>query len=231
LADWRTIGYNASHERNGFAFDRVSKQQMQTIVDNALLSKVTMCETDAHRAAIAYVAGQIDPSFEVVDGAQFHSKPFGREVWRFYICCQHGPLHPIQVDCQTGEAISLTSDEIRIVREKAAILAASKSGRLPLNEQGYVLGEYARRQADNYLGMEASLFYSARDGVFVPLAPPRWQFCIQLRLPGWGVLGVLGMLDVDALTGEVIPLTKKQIKHIRERGDALVEFRTPTAAA
>jgi hypothetical protein len=102
---------------------------------------------------------------------------------------------------------------------------------LPLNTQGYVVAEYARRQADRYLGMQVSLFYSATEGVFIPLARPLWQFLLQVRLPHRGVLGILGTLDVDAQTGEVLPLTHKQIKRIRERADALVEFRTQTAAA
>jgi hypothetical protein len=113
---------------------------------------------------------------------------------------------------------------------------------LPLNEQGYVLAEYARRQADRYLGMQVSLFYSATDEVFIPLARPLWQFSVQVRLPGLGVIGSMGAIDVDAQTGEVIPLTQPQIKRIRERADAIrhcaaaptsaaVEFRTQTAAA
>jgi hypothetical protein len=38
-------------------------------------------------------------------------------------------------------------------------IVASKRGVLTTNEQGYILGEYARRQADSYLSMEVSLFY------------------------------------------------------------------------
>ena len=100
-----------------------------------------------------------------------------------------------------------------------------------MNGHGYVLGEYARRQADSYLGTEVSLFYSATKGVFVPLTHPIWQFTLQVRLPRLGILGLMGAIDVDARTGEVLPLTHKQIKRIRERADALVEFQTqPTTA-
>ena len=204
---------------------------MQTTLDRPTISTATVSEADAQRAASTYVATSIDPTFEVVDGAQYYSKPLNQEIWRFFIRCAYGPLYPIQVDLHTGEMIALTSEEIRIVREKAAILEARKRGVLPLNEQGYVLAEYARRQADSYLGMQVSLFYSATDGVFIPLARPLWQFLLQVRLPRLGMLGILGTLDVDAQTGEVILLTHKQMKRIRERADALVEFRTQTAAA
>lgn len=194
---------------------------MQAILDIASPDTVVVSEVDAHRAASAYVARQVDPAFEVVDGAHYYSKPLGRMAWRFFVRCAEGPLYPIQVDSETGAVIPLTSDEIRVVREKAASLAAKKQGVLPLNEQGYVLAEYARRQADRYLGMQVSLFYSATDGVFIPLARPIWQFSIQVRLPGLGVIGSMGAIDVDAQAGEVIPLTQPQIKRIRERADAI----------
>ena len=204
---------------------------MEAILDVPAASASTASQADAQRVACAYVADLVDPSFEVVDGARYHSQPLGREIWRFFIRCKDGPLYPIYVDSQTGEVIPLTNDEIRVVREKATIFAARKRGVLPLNEHGYVLAEYARRQADSYLGMQVSLFYSAADGVFVPLARPLWQFSIQVRLPRLGVLGILGTIDVDAQTGEVMQLTHKQIKRIRERADAIVEFRTQAAAA
>lgn len=191
----------------------------------------TVSEADAHAAACAYAAAHVDAAFEVVDGAHYFSRPLGRAIWRFFLRGEHGPVGAIEVDAQTGAVIGLTDDEIRVIHEKAVILAARKQGVLPVDAQGYVLGEYARRRADSYLGAEVSLFYSATDGVFIPLARPIWQFAIQVRLPRLGVLGIMGTLDVDAQSGEVIPLTHKQVTRIRERADALVEFRTQTTAA
>jgi hypothetical protein len=207
------------------------EKHMQTTLDRPTTSPATVSEADAQRVASQWVAASIDPIFAVVSGARVQRPSPGREVWQFVIRCEHGPLDAIEVDAQTGEVLPLPDDMIRVIREKAAIYAARKRGIVPVNEHGYVLGEYARRQGDSYLSMEVSLFYSATEGVFVPLACPLWQFLIQVRLPRLGVLGKLGTLDVDARTGEVIPLTHKQIKQIRERADALVEFRTQTAAA
>jgi hypothetical protein len=202
-----------------------------TAVLDVSTSAPTISQAAAQRAARIYVANHIDPAFEVIDAARFHSKPLGREIWQFIIRCEHAPLDAIDVDAQTGTVIPLTPEAIQAVREKAAIAEAHKRGVLPVNPHGYVLAEYARRQADSYLGSEVSLFYSATEGAFVPLTRPLWQFLIQVRLPRLGTLGILGTLDVDAQTGEVIPLTQKQIKRIRERADALVEFQTqPTAA-
>jgi hypothetical protein len=204
---------------------------MQTTLDRPTTSHPTVSEADAQRAASAYVAAHIDPTFAVVDGTYFYSKPLGQAIWQFIIRCAYAPLDTIEVDAQAGAVIALPDDKIRAIQQKAAIAEARTRGLLPVDADGYVLAEYARRQADSYLGTDVSLFYSASAGVFVPLARPLWQFAIQVRLPRLGILGIMGTLDVDAQTGEVTPLTNKQIKRIRERADALVEFRTQTAAA
>jgi hypothetical protein len=203
---------------------------MQAIPDIASRSVVAVDKTEARRAARAYVAANIDPAFEVVLDSHYHQQHREQAHWRFFIRCAHGPLTTLYVDAETGAVLPLTADEIRVVREKAAILTARQQGILPVDTQGYVISEYARRRANGYLSMEVSLFYSAVDGIFVPLARPIWQFSIEVRLPRLGALGIMGTIDVDAQTGEVIPLTPKQIKRIRERADALVELRTQTAA-
>lgn len=204
---------------------------MQTILDAPTTSIPIVSQVDAQRVASAYVADNVDPSFEVVDGARFHSKPLGRQIWQFIIRCEQAPLDAIDVDAQTGAVIPLTPEEIRAVREKAAIAEARTRGVLPVDAHGYVLSEYARRKANGYLGMEVSLSCDATDGVLIPLARPIWQFAIRFNLPRLGELGILGTLDVDARSGEIIPLTTKQIKRMRVRADALVEFHTQTAAA
>jgi hypothetical protein len=194
-------------------------------------SPPSISQTDAQSVACAYVMAHLDPTFEVVSGAKLYSKPRASEIWQFMIRCGAAPLGVLAVDAHTGAVLPLTADEIQVVREKAMIAAARLRGTLPVNGQGFILAEYARRQADSYLGAEVSLFYSATNGVFVPLTHPIWQFTIQVRLPRLGILGLMGTLDVDARTGEVIPLTNQQIKRIRERADALVEFQTqPTTA-
>ena len=204
---------------------------MQTVLDVPTTSVSTVSQADAYRVACAYVAAYLDPAFAVVDGEQYYSKPLGQEIWRFFIQCAHGPLDAIKVDAQTGEVIALSTDQVRRIRERAVMAEARSQHSLPVDAQGYVLAEYARRRANGYLSMEVSLFCSATDGVFIPLARPIWQFAIRFSLPRLGELGILGTLDVDARAGEIIPLTTKQIKRMRVRADALVEFRTQTATA
>ncbi|MCL4863765.1 MAG: hypothetical protein KJZ93_30445 [Caldilineaceae bacterium] len=192
--------------------------------------QATVSEADAHAAACVYVAAHVDAAFEVVDGAHYFSRPLGRAVWRFFLRGEHGPVGAIQVDAQTGEVIGLTDDEIRVIHEKAAILAARKQGVLPVDGQGYVLGEYARRQAAGYLGDHIGMFFNATDPLFVPGDPPRWQVTIVFKRYHLGPF-TLGVMDVDAHTGEPFPLSKAQLKRIGERVDDLVAFRTSPATA
>lgn len=204
---------------------------MQATHQENLLASHAVSEAEAYDAAADYVSKRVDSSFEVAEGVKCYSQTLGSEIWQFIVRCRYGPLATIAVDAQSGQVITLTSDEIQAVHERWSIFLAREQGKVPLDDQGYVLAEYARRKADSYLGAEVSLFYSATHGVFIPLNYPIWQFAIQVRLPRLGLLGIMGTLDVDAQTGEVIPLTGQQIKQIRERADALVEFRTQTSAA
>jgi hypothetical protein len=204
---------------------------MQAILEMPTVDRPAVSQEQAQRAANAYVTAQLAPVFEAVSGEYYNSQRIGKGVWRFIIRCEHGPLDHIQVDGQTGTVIPLSADQVRIVHERAVIAEARVRGELPMDKQGYVLSEYARRKANGYLSMDISLFCSASDGVLIPLERPIWQFAIRFGMPRLGELGILGTLDVDAQTGEPMPLTSKQIKQMRARADAIVEFRTQTAEA
>jgi hypothetical protein len=203
---------------------------MQAILDVPTRSTSTVSQADALRAAQAYVAGHLDPAFTAVSGARLHRPARNQEVWQFVIRCAHGPLDAVEVDAQSGEVIPLAEDKIRVIREKAAIYAARKQGVVPVDAHGYVLGEYARRRAERYLGEHLAMFFNAADPMFVPGEPARWQVTIVFKRYHRGPF-TLGIMDVDAKTGEPIPLAKLQLKRIRERAHALVEFHAQTAAA
>jgi len=187
-------------------------------------------EEDAHDAARDYVAAHIDPAFEAVSGTCLYSKARGRQVWQFVVRCTYGPLDVIEVDAQSGEVISPSDEKIRVIREKAAIYTARQQGVLPIDAQGYVVGEYARRQAESYLGDQLGMYFNGADPVFVLGEPPRWQVTIVFKRYHTGPF-TLGVMDVDAQTGEPISLSKRQLHHIRERVHALVASQPQTAAA
>jgi hypothetical protein len=204
---------------------------MQTTLERPIISTATVSEADAQRAASAYVATHLDPVLEVVDGARYHSKPLQREVWRFFVRCAQGPVGALRVDVETGAVIQLTDAEICAVREKAAILVAKQRGTLPADERGYVLAEYARRQASSYLNEHLSMFYGGVNPIFVPGESPVWQVTIVFKRYEVGPF-TLGVLDIDAKTGHPIPLSAKQIKRIRERTRAIIRPQTsPTATS
>lgn len=203
---------------------------MEAVDDVPTASVSTLSQADAQRIANAYVTTNLDPAFEVVPDTHTHRQVREPARWRFFVRCADGPVTTLYVDAQTGAVIPLTPDEIRIVREKAAILTARRQGVLPVDAQGYVLGEYARRRADAYLGDQIAMFFNAADPLFVPGDPPRWQVTIVFKRYHRGPF-TLGVMDVNAHTGEVLPLSKSQLKRIRERAHALVEFQTQTAAA
>lgn len=190
----------------------------------------TVSEEDAHCATRDYVATYIDPAFAVVRDPSHRRQPHLQKTWRFFICCAAGPLRAIDVDAQSGQVLPFSDDEIRVIREKAAIYAARQRGVLPVNAQGYVVGEYARRQAERYLGDQLGMYFNGVDPVFVPGDSPRWQVTIVFKRYHTGPF-TLGVMDVDAQTGEPISLSKRQLHHIRERVHALVASYSQTAAA
>jgi hypothetical protein len=176
------------------------------------------------------VTAHLDPAFEVVEGTRYYHKLLGREIWQFIIRCAHGPLDAIAVDVRTGMVIPLATDKLRVIHEKAALYAARKRNVLPMDADGYVLGEYARRQVSSYLDEHISLFYEGADPIFVAGEPPVWQVTIIFKQYHLGPF-TLGVMDVDARTGEPLPLTPKQIKRIRERTRAIIRHQTPVTTA
>jgi hypothetical protein len=72
------------------------------------------------------------------------------------------------------------------------------------------------------------MFFNACDPVFVPGDLPRWQVTIVFKMYDIGPI-TLGTMDVSAQTGEPVPLTAKQIKLIKARAHAIIEFQTQTA--
>jgi hypothetical protein len=189
---------------------------MQTTLDRPI-SPSTVSAADAQRVASDYIISRLNSSWEVVSGFLVARE---QPKWRFILRSPYGPLGYLWVDAATGVVVPLTDDEIRIVQERALIAEAESQERLPVNEQGYVPSEYARRRANGYLNEHLSLHYSAINGLFVPLCPPVWQFTIQFRLPRLGSF-ILGTLDVNAQTGEPIALPTDQLERIVERTNAL----------
>lgn len=89
--------------------------------------------------------------------------------------------------------------------------------------------EDARRRANSYLVSCVSTGYRGINPELVPFTPPIWQLIIQYKVPTLPPIRV-GFLEVNAQTGEVIPLSPTQIEIIRERACAYLTANTPSTA-
>lgn len=188
-------------------------------------------ESEAQRTADTYLATTLGIAYFADAG--FYAN--GR--WYFLIRMQHrdgeytAGLGKLAVDVVTGEVIALTPAQVQEVHEASIVLAAQARAEVARDERGYLLQHQAKLRATEWLAENLTLHFSATDGLFVPLEQPIWQFSIRFRLPHLGEINPLGVIDVDALTGEVTPLTPKQLQVIEERAHAIIRHRTLAAAA
>lgn len=136
----------------------------------------------------------------------------------------------IQVDSQQGVARPLTKTQLQEAQERAQLALWEARGedravQEPLTQL------MAQRAANRYLSDQVGFFFTATDGIYIPVAPPVWQFLIQFRLPKSGPIGIFGTLDIDAQRDAVIPLAHGQIVTIQRRANAIARSQThPTAA-
>jgi hypothetical protein len=100
---------------------------------------------------------------------------------------------------------------------------------LPRDEDGYVLAEYARQRATEYLDANLSMFYYAAEPLFVPGEAPTWQMTILFQMYDVGPL-TIGAMRVNAYTGEPVALPDAELTQIRERTSAIIRNQTPTTA-
>ncbi|MFZ0548858.1 MAG: hypothetical protein WAM60_25635, partial [Candidatus Promineifilaceae bacterium] len=83
------------------------------------------------------------------------------------------------------------------------VVQAQFSGEIP------VPPEMARRRVSGYLAREVALFLTAGEPTLVLGEPPCWKIPAVFRLRGVGELATIGVIDVDARTGQVITPTEE----------------------
>lgn len=151
---------------------------------------------------------------------QFHSA----ELTRPLICAT------IQVDSRQQMAVPLTKTQIQEAKERTQLALQEVRDEQPVIDETFSLLA-AKRVANRYLSDHVGFFFTATEGIFIPVTPPVWQFLIQFRLPQSGALGIFGTLDVDAQSGVVIPLPQTQILTIQRRANAIARSQTHQTAA
>jgi hypothetical protein len=199
---------------------------MQITMNTTAASTFMVDETEAKRLANMYVTTQIAQALFVSDRASYHK---AHDTWLLMIRCARSPLHTLEVKAQTGQVIPLTQEQIYLVRQRAAIVAARGCHMLPRDEDGYVLAEYARQRATEYLDANLSMFYYAAEPLFVPGEAPTWQMTILFQMYDVGPL-TIGAMRVNAYTGEPVAQPDAELTQIRERTSAIIRNQTPTTA-
>ncbi len=79
----------------------------------------------------------------------------------------------------------------------------------------HISPDQARRRANKFLAMDVSVLIGADDPVLVWGEQPHWRLTANLYLPELGKVGPVGHLEVDAITGSMLPLSVEQIKEIQ----------------
>lgn len=126
----------------------------------------------------------------------------------------------IDLDGKTGHVIPLGSMTLREIQERVIVRLAKEKGEVARNEDGYILPYLARIKVNGYLTDFVTMFANAAgEPTWHDGDPPRWRFQIVLRLRGQDNGVPFGHVDVDALTGTILPLSNEQISSLQKRAN------------
>jgi hypothetical protein len=191
-----------------------------------MIATLELTETTCHTAVEQYLANMVGTAYRAERG-QLHNG-----AWVFTVIHQRTDMSripavgAIAVDAVSGQIQKLTDDQLRNMREAGAVQAAQERRELARDDNGYILRRHARIKANLWISDRIGLKVGAEGGLFIPLEPPVWRFAVCYH-----ALGPLAVLDVNALTGQVEPLTDEQLQAIQENVCAIKRVQTQTAAA
>jgi hypothetical protein len=203
---------------------------MQTTLNPTLPRTSSVREAAAQGAAESYLAQVLGAGYAATNAF------YGNGRWNFLICPQlvtgaANGIGKLAVNAMSGTVIALNDEQIQAVCEQATLLAAPQHRESVRDERGYILRHQAEVKATQWLSDHLTLHFSATDALFVPLENPLWQFSIRFRLPQVGEIKPLGVMDVDAQSGAVRPLSRQQLNTIQERVHAIIRYRELATAA
>lgn len=186
---------------------------MQNTLDAPPITQ-TISQVDAQQAADDYLLIHIAAGIETASPILV---PGASPTWRMLVRLRDrepiATVGTIDVDAQTGQVISLTAEQIEDMRDRFNEHTGEATG---------ILRPTAQITANGYLTNYVSLFAKADRPVFVDGECPVWRATVFLRLRGHGRVSDLGAIDVDAQTGQVIPLTDVQLQTMRKRAQDAV---------
>lgn len=88
--------------------------------------------------------------------------------------------------------------------------------------------EQAKRIAKGYLTAHVAMSFRPGDPILVWGEQPLWRMDIYLHLRYYGQIAELGCIDVDAMSGTVLPFTTEQITQLQDRANELAARFTPS---
>lgn len=167
---------------------------------------------DAGAIADDYISQAFDPSFFTTNGKKVD------DGWHFTVKCHRDDMTRTPAVggltvFESGDVETLSDDRIRDMKEAAETQAAQQRQEFARGEDGYVLRYHARIKASCWLAKKVDLKISASSGVFIPIENPIWRFSVYDS----ALLSdddPLGIIDVDATTGEVQKLDEEEIEII-----------------
>ena len=205
---------------------------MQTTVEPTAITSTTD-EAAARHAANQYVHANLGVMYGLEQGFFCVRPP--RPAWRFLVRNhEYDALAGyIDVDAVTGKVILLDDEQLQDLRERAVVIAAKSRKTIARDENGYILPFLAKTRINGYLSNDVAFFASASgQPALIDGNPPVWRVTTVLRLGEHGQAVPLGVVDVNALTGEVVPLTEQQILNMQRCAeDAAASFQRSATAA
>lgn len=78
-----------------------------------------------------------------------------------------------------------------------------------------------QREANSFLAGYVTMMARAGQPRLIMGKQPQWQVPVILRLPAIGDAGLLGMLEVDPQTGQVVTPTSETVAHMQELAHAI----------
>ncbi|MEZ4865080.1 MAG: hypothetical protein R3C14_27440 [Caldilineaceae bacterium] len=193
-----------------------------------MIATLELTETECRTAVDQYLANALGTAYRAGRGELRNGG------WVFIVTNQRADMTrvpvvgSIVVDALSGQIQKLTYDQIRNMREAGAVQAAQARNELARNVDGYVLRRHAWIKASRWLSDHVGMKIGAEDGQFLDQESPIWRFSIICYLHSLET-NLFGAIDVDASTGQVIPLTETQIQTIQEAVSAAIRYQKQTA--
>lgn len=90
----------------------------------------------------------------------------------------------------------------------------------------------AKQRAKGYLTCEVGMAFRPGEPTLIWGERPVWRMPIHLHLRGYDPITMLGAINVDAMTGDVIPLSLLEITALQDRADDFaIRFTSSTNSA